>query len=151
MSDTPAIKEFMTLTPRTIGEDIPLSKALQIMKDSRIRHLPVQYGGKLVGVLSDRDIKFALSIHPSAKDLKVGDIMTEEPFAVSPNIPVDEVFAKMSRKKYGCVVIKNEKGRAIGIFTAVDALRVLSDVFRNRKLPAVSPAVLALRMVAGGA
>jgi CBS domain-containing protein len=127
----PAIKKFMTKIPRTIGEDIPLSKALEMMREFRVRHLPVQYGGNLVGILSDRDVRLALSVYPAAKDLKVGDVMTEDPYAVTVNTPVDKVFTTMARRKYGCVVVKNEKNRAVGILTATDGLRILGDLYRS--------------------
>lgn len=130
------IKDFMIATPHTIGEDITLTKAMEMMREFHIRHLPVQYGGKLVGVLSDRDIKLALTVYPAAKDLKIGDIMTEEPYAVSAETPLQEVLSQMAIHKYGCTIVKNEKGRAIGIFTATDAVRLLSEVF-SEKVPVV--------------
>lgn len=128
------IKKYMTESPRTIGEDIPLSKAMEMMREHHVRHLPVQYGGKLVGVLSDRDVKLALSVHPSAIDLKVGDIMTEAPYSVTLDCPLEQVAAEMARHKYGCAVVENEQGRAVGIFSAVDALGLLGEWLRKKNL-----------------
>ena len=134
MSKTYPIKKYMTQTPRTIGEDIPLSKATEMMRDHRIRHLPVLLGGKLVGILSDRDIKLALSIHPSAKDIKVGDIMTEEPYSVTEDCPLDQVVAEMSKHKFGCAVIEDGHGHVTGVFTAVDGLELLGEWLRKEPL-----------------
>lgn len=128
MKQMPVIGDVMTPAPHTVGEDITLSKARERMHEFHIRHLPVQYGGRLVGVLSDRDIKLALMIHPAAKDLKVGDIMTEGVYAISSRTPLNEVAAHMAANKIGCAVVKDEREKAIGIFTLVDALTIFERV-----------------------
>ena len=134
MSKMNPIKKYMTKSPHTIGEDISLSKAMEMMREYRVRHLPVQYGGKLTGVLSDRDIKLALMIHPTAKDLKVGDIMTEDPYSVTADCPLEQVAAEMAKNKFGCAIIENEQGRAIGIFTSVDALGLFGEWLRKKTI-----------------
>lgn len=132
MNTANPIKKYMTKSPHTIGEDIALSTAIEVMREHQVRHLPVQYGGKLVGVLSERDVRLALSVHPTAKDLKVGDIMTEEPYSVTMECPLQQVAAEMAKHKYGCAIVENEQGRAIGIFTAVDALGLLGEWLRKK-------------------
>ncbi|MBI1860304.1 MAG: CBS domain-containing protein [Deltaproteobacteria bacterium] len=127
------IKDYMVATPQTIGEDITLTKAMEMMRERQIRHLPVQFGGELVGVLSDRDIKLALALHPAAQGLKTGDIMTEEPYSVSSETPIADVLSQMAIHKYGCAIVKNGKGSVCGIFTATDAVRVLSEVFAEKE------------------
>lgn len=139
MIESPLIKDVMTASPHSVGDDLPLNKAIEMMREHHIRHLPVQSGGKLVGVLTDRDVKLALSVHPAAKDLLVSDIMTEDPYAVSPNTSLDKVLPVMANHKYGCVIVQGDKGRAIGIFTATDAVRMLGEVL-NGKNPAVAGA-----------
>src|SRR4051812_42393409 len=101
VSNPLAVTQYMTRAPHTIGENVSLDKALKIFRELNIRHLPVRLAGSLVGVISDRDIRFALSIHPSAKDLKIGDIMTEDPYAVSESTPVSIVAAHMAQHKIG--------------------------------------------------
>lgn len=136
MNQSHPIKNYMTKCPYTIGEDIPLSRAMEMMREHQIRHLPVQTRAKLVGVLSDRDIRLALSVHPAAKDLKVGDIMTEEPYSVTADCPLEQVAAEMSRHKYGCAIIENEQGRAVGIFTLLDAAAILGEWLRMKPFTA---------------
>lgn len=131
----PNIQELMVKQPHTIGKDQLLSKAQEMMREYKIRHLPVQYGGKIVGILTDRDIHLAFSILPGAKNLRVEEVMVDGPYAVTGNTPADEVLREMVRNRYGCTIIKDEKERAIGIFTATDAIRVLAETYVHHSTP----------------
>ena len=122
------IFELMTPSPHTIASEMTLSKAQEMMRDHHIRHLPVQHGGKLVGVLTERDVRLAFSVHPSAKDLPVDDVMVEEPYSVEGETPTIDVLKEMVAHKYGCAIIRNKQGRAIGIFTLLDAAAALARV-----------------------
>jgi len=130
MKQIPKIEKYMTPMPHTVGKDITIEKALDLMRDHRIRHLPVQEGGKLVGVLTDRDIKLAFSF-ANENGLQVGDIMTPDPYTVDPHAALDSTVLEMSEHKYGCAIVVQENGKVVGIFTAVDGLRVLSEVLRQ--------------------
>lgn len=128
---TPTIESCMTPSPHTIGDEIPLSQAIHKMREGHIRHLPVLRGGKLVGILSDRDIKLALSVHPTAADLLVNDVMTESVFSVTKDTPLDVATDTMYREKLGCIVVREKDGSTVGIFTANDAVRVLNSLLRE--------------------
>jgi acetoin utilization protein AcuB len=126
MKQMPQIQKVMTTMPHTVGKDIPIKTALGMMREYRIRHLPVQDGGKLMGVLTDRDLKLAASMS-GAKVLKVEDVMTPEPYTVAPETYLDLVVLEMAEKKYGCAIVQQQNGKVVGIFTAVDGLRVLGE------------------------
>lgn len=130
MKQMPQIQKFMTPMPHTIGKDIPIKTALNMMREHRIRHLPVQEGGKLVGMLTDRDVKLAASFK-DAQELKVEDVMTPDPFTVSPEVTLDYVVLEMAEHKFGSAVIAQGNGKIVGIFTAVDALRVLGETLES--------------------
>ncbi len=140
MKTIPKIEKYMTTTPHTVGNDIPIKKAFSMMREHSIRHLPVQHGGKLVGVLTDRDIKLASSFKIGNEELKVEDVMTPDPFTVSPESNLDQVVADMAEHKYGCAIVVHksnqyEHGKVVGIFTANDGLKVLSEILlKNYKL-----------------
>jgi acetoin utilization protein AcuB len=125
MKTMPKIQKVMTTCPHSIGFDISISKAKDMMREFGIRHLPVQNGAKLVGVVTDRDVKLA-STFKGAVDLKSEDIMTPDPYVISPNAELSEVVSEMAEHKYGCAIIV-DNNKVVGIFTATDALRVLSD------------------------
>jgi len=122
----PQIHKFMTPMPHTVGDTIPLQKAFSMMREFRIRHLPVLMNGKLVGILTDRDLKLATSFK-SEGELKVEEVMTPDPYSVMPEAPVDQVVLEMAEKKYGCAVVQQANGKVVGIFTANDGLRVLGE------------------------
>lgn len=126
MKQMPMMQKVMTTTPHTIGGDIPVKKALGMMREFNIRHLPVLAGAKLVGVLTDRDLKLATSF-AGADTMTVEDVMTPEPYAVLPEAPLDQVVLAMAEHKYGCAVVQQANGKIVGIFTANDGLRVLGE------------------------
>ncbi len=130
MKQIPKIEKYMTAMPQTIGKDIPIERAFDLMRTHRIRHLPVQEAGKLVGVLTDRDIKLASSFANSTS-MCVEDVMTPEPYTVKPQTPIDTVVMEMAEHKYGCAIVVQENGKVVGIFTAVDGLRVLSEILQQ--------------------
>lgn len=124
------VQQFMSSIPRTIGADQSLKKAMDIMQENQIRHLPVLEGGKLVGVLTERDIAVARSFQGSA-ELKVEGVMMPTSYSVLPDTPLAEVALQMSQHKYGSAVVQNRIGEVIGIFTTQDALRALSEIIQG--------------------
>lgn len=122
------VADAMTPQPHTIGRDQTLALAHEMMRNHRVRHLPVLEHGEIIGVLSQRDLYFLESISgvDVAKD-KVEDAMSSDCYTVAPDALVSEVAAKMATEKIGSAVVV-ERGRVIGIFTATDALRVLGKI-----------------------
>lgn len=135
MKAMPKIEKFMTPMPHTINMTMPIKTAIELMHEYHIRHLPVQHGGKLVGVLTDRDIKLASSFSHAA-DFQVDDVMTPDPYTVAPGTPLDRVVTEMANHKYGCAVIVQDNGKVVGIFTATDGLRVLGEILHTQFKPA---------------
>ena len=125
----------MTTQPYSIGAEENLEAAVKLMSDRRIRHLPVVRDGKVVGLLSDRDIKMATSIPGlDLARLPVLDIAAEGPYLVGPDDPIGHVCTTMASKHYGsAVVIQN--GKLVGIFTTVDVCRALAEIVAMRYHP----------------
>ena len=120
------IKEFMTPMPHTIGHDMTTDKAFEMMKEYSCHHLPVLDGGKLVGILSDKDLKTVAKI-ANAEEVKVEDLMTDEPVVVEPGMDVYQAAMLMHEKKIGSVIVSATPGEPWGIFTATDALNYLAE------------------------
>lgn len=103
-----------------------------MMREHHIRHLPVLHGGKLVGMLTERDVALISSMQgASEKITTVEDAMSSDVYAVTPDAPLDEVASEMAEKKYGStVVLQNSK--IVGIFTTTDVCRALSELLHER-------------------
>jgi acetoin utilization protein AcuB len=128
----PTIQKYMTAAPHSIGSEQTIATASVMMNDHHIRHLPVLHGGRLLGILTDRDIKLIETFQDvDTTKLTVEEAMTEQPYSVSPEAPLDEVVETMAANKYGsAVVMQNHK--VVGIFTTVDACEALATLLRTR-------------------
>jgi CBS domain-containing protein len=125
------IHRFMTPTPHTISTRQTLAEAHQAMRERGVRHLPVVSDGKLVGVVSQRD----LYLLETLRGVDVGremveEAMSDEPFVVAPGASLDEVAEAMSNSKHGSALVV-ESGALVGIFTSMDALRALVTLLRG--------------------
>ncbi len=132
MKAIPRVDKYMTTSPHTIGIDQPLSHAHALMSKYKIRHLPVLKAGKLVGVLTDRDLHLVETLKDVEPDnVAVEDAMTANPYSVEPDSPLDTVAAEMAEHKYGCAVVL-DGGHVVGVLTTVDLARVLAETLRHR-------------------
>lgn len=132
MKSVPKISKYMSTQPFTIGLEQPLDHTAALMREHHIQHFPVLQKGELVGVLSDRDLKFYQGLMGTdMHEDKVADVCHTDVYAVSPDAPLDEVAATMAQHHYGCAVVTDKK-KVVGIFTANDGLKVLSDQLQAR-------------------
>ena len=128
----PTIQKYMTTSPHTIGEDQPMTIAHRMMREHHVRHLPVLRGAKIVGLVSDRDLNMVETLKEvDPRKVLVSEAMSQEPYVVSPDAPLDEVVREMAEKKYGSVVV-TQHDKVVGIFTTVDACRAFSDLLHTR-------------------
>lgn len=128
----PMIMKYMSTSPHSIGSDQTVATASNLMSQHHIRHLPILSGGKLEGVVSDRDIKMysGLSGANPERD-QVIQILDRDVYTVSPSARLDEVAATMAERKLGSAVVM-DNGKVVGIFTVVDALKALSELLHSR-------------------
>ena len=126
MKLAPKVEKYMSPSPKTIGFDRPLSQAMSVMSEFRIRHLPVLKDGKLIGILSDRDVKLVASFEDIDPDkILVEEACTFDPYTVTPSAELSDVLNIMAKKKYGCVVVVDD-GKLVGILTEVDIYNAFS-------------------------
>lgn len=120
------IESVMSPNIHSIGIGIPLLAAEEQMRKFQVRHLPVLEGGKIMGMLSDRDIKL-MKKFPGFEAITVGEAMSPDPYVVSRSAAIREVAAAMAERKLGSAVVA-EKGKILGIFTAVDGMKLLAEL-----------------------
>lgn len=129
------VKGWMTSDVMTIDEDTSMMKASQIMKENNIRRLPVMHKGKLVGMITDRDIKEAspskattLDVHELyylLSELKVKDIMSKNVFSIGLEETVEKAAVKMLEHRISGLPVVNDKGKVVGVITQGDIFKVL--------------------------
>ena len=122
------VQSYMSETIHSIGGEQMLSVAHEMMRKHGIRHLPVLHGGKLVGLVSERDLRFVEALRDVNTDsIRVDDAMATNVYCVSPDMPLAQVASHMAKFKCGsAVVMQSEK--VVGILTTVDLCRALADV-----------------------
>lgn len=126
------VEEFTTPNPVTATEDMPIDELRQLMQEFGVRHLPIVRGSRVVGIVSDRDVRVVqgLSLEHSIQ-VRAGDIMAGDPVTVTAGTPLDEVAYTMSDRKIGSVIVYEDSGEFLGIFTVTDALNALIEVSRE--------------------
>jgi predicted transcriptional regulator len=129
MENSILVGQVMTALPDFVAPDEGVALASQKMKFLGIRHLPVCEDKRVVGVVSDRDLKWASQL-PQFTLLKIRDIMKNNPYIVEANTPLLEVTQNMMMDKIGCTIVVNSKGEIEGIFTVIDALHVLNHFLK---------------------
>ncbi len=127
------IARYMTPCPHTIGRNQTLETAHRMMRENHVRHLPVVERGMVVGLVSQRDLYFIETLKGvDAKEVTVEDAMSDPPFVVDAEAPLERVAREMAKQKYGCAVVA-EKGEVVGLFTTTDALSALAGVLSQRR------------------
>jgi acetoin utilization protein AcuB len=128
----------MTKQPWTIARSASLADAHQLMREHQLRHLPVLDNGELVGVVSLGDLHLLETIGDFALDeIRVEEAMSERPFIVTGDTPLDEVAEIMATKKYGSALVVGRDG-VEGIFTTTDACRALAGILQAARVDEIA-------------
>jgi len=122
---SPTLADFMTKSPAIIGSEQKLTLAHDLMRKKRIRHLPVLHGGKLVGLVSLRDLHLIETLPDVEPDeVTVAEAMSTDVYCVAPEAPLKSVVTEMAKRKLGSAIVTRGR-KVVGVFTTVDALRAL--------------------------
>ena len=125
------VNDLMTVDPLTITSDTPLRRIFELMKREGCRQLPVVDGDKLVGIVTDRDIRLVMNspivLHERWQDEELLDkvvaegVMTPNPITVSPDIPAYKAAEMLSTYKFGALPVVDHE-TLVGIITVTDFL-----------------------------
>jgi acetoin utilization protein AcuB len=129
------VKNWMSPSVVTIDEDDSMQDALKLMKQHKIRILPVLKNGRLSGVVTDRDLKRASASDATTLDvhellyliskIKVKSIMAKNPIYVAPELTVEETAEVLLNNKISGVPVVDEQSKVVGVITQSDLFRVL--------------------------
>ena len=132
------VKEWMAKDPVIVDENTSIMKTTQLMKEHRIRRIPVVREGRLIGIVSDRDIKEAapskttsLDVHELyylLSEIKVKDIMTPNPLVLYEEDSVEKAAVIMLENKISGLPVINQESEVVGIITQTDILKVMISI-----------------------
>jgi CBS domain-containing protein len=130
------VRHLMAQNPATLGRNETLDLAESIMNLGRIRHMPVLDDGKIVGIVSQRDLFRSALITALGfgrkttgaliKTITIKEVMTEHVITISPEATVKEAARVMIDKKIGCLPVVEDQ-KLIGILTETDILRYVVE------------------------
>jgi acetoin utilization protein AcuB len=133
------VKHWMTKDPLTVSPDTLAVEAQKIMKENKIRRLPVVDKGKLVGMVTFRNLIEAapssatsLSIHELnylIMKIKIKDLMKKNVITVSPEDTVIDAIVRGVEKGIGGFPVVDEQGRLVGIVTETQIARAMIQLF----------------------
>jgi len=127
----PMVRDYMTPAPHTVARTRSLSVASRLMRDHQVRHLPVLEDGRIVGVVSQRDILLIESLPAvNPTDVRVEEAMIVDVVTATPETPIGEAIEAMIDRKVGSVIV-SEGDHVLGVFTTIDALRALHDLLKS--------------------
>ncbi len=133
------VREWMTEDLIVVKEDTSMLKASKLLKEHDIRRLPVvNEEGRLVGIVSDRDIKDASpskattleihELHYLISEIKIRDIMTRDPLTVLSTDTVERAAQILEEKGYGSLPVVNSEDQLVGIITDHDIYKIYIEI-----------------------
>jgi acetoin utilization protein AcuB len=131
------VSDWMTKKVFTVDLDDYLSDAITLMKEKGVKHLPVVKGGKLKGIISDRDIKEytpskatcldVYELHYLLAKTKIKELMTAKVITTPPDTPVEEAAMVLLDRNIDCLPVL-DSGSLVGIISDRDIFHALVDI-----------------------
>ena len=127
------VRDRMSRHPVTIRTDADYKKALSLMQEHAMHHVPVlDAGNKLAGVLAERDLLLAAT-HYLQSAIEVFEIMHRNVVTAAPDMPITEAAMLMVNNKIGGLPVIDGKQRVVGIITETDIFRAFVELFSQDK------------------
>jgi acetoin utilization protein AcuB len=137
------VKDLMHAAVLTIAPDAGLDRALVIMNTKRIRHLPVVENGKMIGLVSNRDLHLSMVEESGPQKApkgmylpaltKIRAVMKKDVLTVKPDDTLFDAARVMCEKKIGCLPVLNADGSLAGILTETDLLQLLVKLLQEKE------------------
>lgn len=139
------VKRYMTANPITVRPDTSIRKAMELLQTHQIRHLPIIQGKRLVGIITDRDLRQVLPSSVAAPEererfqawgahVKVGEVMTRRVLSVTPETRTHRAARIMVEHRIGCLPVLRGS-TLVGIITTIDLLRAMGGEDRLQAGP----------------
>ncbi|TCL34466.1 acetoin utilization protein AcuB [Anaerospora hongkongensis] len=132
------VSNRMTANPFTLSANATVADASEVMRTHKFRRLPIVENGKLVGIVTDRDLR---EVSPSPATtlsifelnyllakMMVKDIMKKDVLTIQANSTIEEAALLMYKNKIGGLVVVDEQAAVIGVITETDIFKTFVDV-----------------------
>ncbi len=132
-------QDVMTKNPTTCGEMAPVVDAAKLMEQEGVGSIPVCEDGRLVGIVTDRDI--AMRVVAEGRDpqqTKIQDVMTRDPQTVSAEEPISRALEVMESRQVRRIPVIDGGGKLVGIIAQADIARLGNDDATGEVVEAIS-------------
>ncbi len=129
----PTVAALMHPFPYFAEPDTSVARILELMNSYNIRHIPVKRGDRVVGIVSERDLRWMGSpaiVLPVTEEIPVHHVMTTNPYMVEITTPLTTVVFEMTERKIGAAIVLSS-GRLAGIVTVIDICRALGELLNS--------------------
>ena len=130
----PTVAAIMKPFPYFAQPDDPVSHILELMKQHDIRHVPIKQFERVVGIVSERDLRWMGSpalVLPDPEEIPVRHVQVNNPYTVEITTPLNTVVREMSERKIGAAIVV-KSGQLAGIVTVTDICSALEELLESK-------------------
>lgn len=130
------VRDCMSVDPATVGPKDSLQKVMSLLRRRDIRSVPVVENGRLIGIVTDRDVRQVAPAYPLFRDedeihrytenLTVTAAMTADPMTIAPDAPLVEAAKVLETYRISSMPVVDDR-RLVGMLTVTDVLRVFVE------------------------
>lgn len=136
----PLVRDAMTAFPHFVSSSDSVEVVEQLMNEHGIRHVPVQDDGKVVGIVSERDLRRLVNQalpKVNKQRIRVRAILLADPYVVEVDAPLARVVSEMAERHIGSAIVVKQ-GDLTGILSVTDVCRVLGELLDRMFPPGAS-------------
>ena len=129
----PTVASLMHSFPYFAEPNTSVAEIRELMNSHNIRHIPVKQKDSVMGIVSERDLRWMSSPSitlPVAEEIPVHHVMTFNPYTVEINEPLTTVISEMTERKIGAAIVVSS-GKLVGIVTVIDICRALGELLES--------------------
>ncbi len=135
------VNALMIAKPVSVNMDVTLAEIRELFEHVSFHHLLVEDDGRLVGIISDRDMLKWLSPYVGTPSARAADenlltrrahqIMSRNPVTIGPDAPITQALKIMNEEKLSCLPVIDDRGGIVGIISIKDLMRFFARIFRD--------------------
>lgn len=122
-----SIREAMTPAPTTVESGTSAQEAARLMKSENVGSLPLAEDGRLIGMITDRDLTIRVLAEGAGADTPVGEIASKDVVTIDPEQTLDEAARLMAEHQIRRLPVVEEDGKLVGILAQADVAQIGED------------------------